>query len=74
MAESERIRESLQAPLDAAYLKQREQAGWKLVAVEWERAALAAARIRCETRAYMPTAVDLCPSVLRQEFPILVPI
>src|SRR5271156_1840859 len=41
MAESERIRESLQAPLDATYMKQREQAGWKLVAVEWERAAAA---------------------------------
>ncbi len=39
MAESERIRESLQAPLEATYVKQREQAGWKLVAVEWERAA-----------------------------------
>jgi|SRR5271155_6229032 len=43
MAESERIRESLQAPLDATYMKQREQAGWKLVAVEWERAAAAVA-------------------------------
>ena len=43
MAESERIRESLQAPLEATYVKQREQAGWKLVAVEWERAAAAAA-------------------------------
>jgi hypothetical protein len=42
MAEGERIRESLQAPLDATYMKQREQAGWKLVAVEWERAAAAA--------------------------------
>src|ERR1700689_704971 len=39
MAESERIRESLQSPLDATYMKQREQAGWKLGAVEWERAA-----------------------------------
>jgi hypothetical protein len=39
MAESEHIRESLQGPLDATYVKQREQAGWKLVAVEWERAA-----------------------------------
>jgi hypothetical protein len=39
MAESERIRESLQAPLEATYVKQREQAGWKLVAVEWERVA-----------------------------------
>jgi hypothetical protein len=39
MADGERIRESLQGPLDPTYLKQREQAGWKLVAVEWERAA-----------------------------------
>jgi hypothetical protein len=42
MAEGERIRESLQGPLDATYVKQREQAGWKLVAVEWERAAVPA--------------------------------
>ncbi len=41
MAESERVRETLQGPLDAAYLKQREQAGWRMVAVEWERAAAA---------------------------------
>lgn len=41
MAEGERIRESLQGSLDATYVKQREQAGWKLVAVEWERAAAA---------------------------------
>ena len=39
MAESEHIRESMQGPLDATYVKQREQAGWKLVAVEWERVA-----------------------------------
>ncbi|MFZ3214610.1 MAG: recombinase family protein [Candidatus Acidiferrales bacterium] len=37
MAENERIRESLQAPLDVTYLKQRERAGWRLAAVEWER-------------------------------------
>jgi hypothetical protein len=43
MAEGERIRESLQGPLDATYVKQREQAGWKLVAVEWERAEAAPA-------------------------------
>lgn len=39
MAEGEHIRESLQGPLEATYVKQREQAGWRLVAVEWERAA-----------------------------------
>ena len=43
MADGERIRESLQAPLDPTYWRQREQAGWKLVAVEWERAAAAPA-------------------------------
>lgn len=43
MADGERIRESLQGPLEATYVKQREQAGWKLVAVEWERAAAAPA-------------------------------
>jgi hypothetical protein len=43
MADGERIRESLQGPLDATYVKQREQAGWKLVAVEWERAPVAPA-------------------------------
>jgi hypothetical protein len=41
MAESEHLRESLQGPLDATYVRQREQGGWKLVAVEWERAAAA---------------------------------
>jgi hypothetical protein len=40
MAENERIRESLKGPLDATYVKQREQAGWKLVSVEWERVAV----------------------------------
>jgi hypothetical protein len=43
MAESERVRETLQGALDAAYVKQREQAGWKLAAVEWERVAAAPA-------------------------------
>jgi hypothetical protein len=42
MADGERIRELLQGPLDATYVKQREQAGWKLIAVEWERAAVVA--------------------------------
>lgn len=43
MADSEHIRESLQKPLDPAYVKQRETAGWKMVAVEWERVAEAPA-------------------------------
>jgi hypothetical protein len=39
MAKLERIRESLEGSLDPEYLKQREQAGWRLVGVEWEREA-----------------------------------
>jgi len=37
MAKVERIREVLNRPLEPEYLKQKAEAGWKLVAVEWER-------------------------------------
>jgi len=37
MAKLERIREVLSKPLEPEYLKLRAEAGWKLVAVEWER-------------------------------------
>ena len=37
MAKLERIREVLSKPLEPEYVKQRAEAGWKLVAVEWER-------------------------------------
>ena len=37
MAKLERVREPVQGALDPEYLKQREQAGWRLVGVEWER-------------------------------------
>jgi hypothetical protein len=43
MAGLERVRESLEGSLDPEYLKQREKAGWRLVGVEWEREAGAAA-------------------------------
>lgn len=56
MAESEHIRESLQGSLEASYVKQRELAGWKLVAVEWERAATAPA---------VPTATVEAPPSLQ---------
>jgi hypothetical protein len=36
MAKVERIREVLTKPLEPEYVKQRAEAGWKLVAVEWE--------------------------------------
>jgi hypothetical protein len=37
MAKLERVREVLSKPLEPEYIKQRVEAGWKLVAVEWER-------------------------------------
>jgi hypothetical protein len=37
MANVERVRESVEGSLDPEYVKQRERAGWRLVAVEWQR-------------------------------------
>ena len=37
MAKIERIREVLSKPLEPEHVKLRAEAGWKLVAVEWER-------------------------------------
>ena len=37
MARVERIREKFAGPLEMDYLRERERAGWRLVAVEWER-------------------------------------
>jgi recombinase len=37
MAKMERIREAFDAPLELEYLRERERAGWRLLAVEWER-------------------------------------
>jgi hypothetical protein len=37
MAKLERVREVMSKPLEHEYVKLRAEAGWKLVAVEWER-------------------------------------
>jgi Recombinase len=37
MAKTERVREVLTEPLDPEYLRRRTEAGWRLVAVEWQR-------------------------------------
>jgi hypothetical protein len=39
MSNSERIRESCNGSLDPKYLRERQDAGWRLVGVEWEREA-----------------------------------
>jgi hypothetical protein len=37
MARTERVREAFDRPLELDYLRERERAGWRLIAVEWER-------------------------------------
>lgn len=37
MARTERIREAVTAPIDADHMRQKAQAGWRLVALEWQR-------------------------------------
>ena len=37
MARSERIRESVAGPIDAEHMRQKTEAGWRLVALEWQR-------------------------------------
>ena len=39
MSNSERIRESCNGSLDPRYVRERQDAGWRLVGVEWEREA-----------------------------------
>lgn len=38
MARVERIREAVTAPVDAEHMRQKAEAGWRLVALEWQRA------------------------------------
>lgn len=37
MGRVERIRESVTAPVDAEHMRQKTEAGWRLVALEWQR-------------------------------------
>jgi len=37
MARTERIRESAAGPVDAEHMRQKTEAGWRLVALEWQR-------------------------------------
>ena len=53
MAKIERIREVLVRSLDAEHLKQRTDAGWKLIALEWQR------EIEGEEAAHGPLAEEV---------------
>jgi Recombinase len=55
MANTERIRESFDRPIELDYLRERERAGWRLAAVEWEREA--------------PEAPSAAPTPVREEAP-----
>src|SRR5215470_20122370 len=37
MARIERIREAMTGPVDAEHMRQKTDAGWRLVALEWQR-------------------------------------
>lgn len=37
MARIERIREAMTGPVDAEHMRQKAEAGWRLVALEWQR-------------------------------------
>jgi hypothetical protein len=37
MTRTERIRETVTVPLDAEHMRQKTEAGWRLVALEWQR-------------------------------------
>ena len=37
MARIERIRETMAGPVDAEHMRQKTEAGWRLVALEWQR-------------------------------------
>jgi hypothetical protein len=61
MAQFERVREAVTGKIDAAQVAAREQQGWRLVALEWERGDAA------EGRAAGPAA-NAVGTVARREF------
>jgi Recombinase len=57
MSNSERIREACNGSLDPRYVRERQDAGWRLVGVEWEREAPAQRTARPDAGAPRSTAV-----------------
>jgi hypothetical protein len=64
---SERIRESCNGSLDPKYVRERQDAGWRLVGVEWEREVPAQRTARPETKA--PSSVRSVQEPVAQEPP-----
>lgn len=54
MSRMEHIREVMTGPLDPEYVRQRADAGWKLVAVEWQRQTEEAGKERAQSGEPVP--------------------
>jgi hypothetical protein len=67
VANSERIRESCNGSLDPQYLRERQDAGWRLAGVEWEREAPAQREAGPEAAA--PPSADPARAAVVQDTP-----
>jgi hypothetical protein len=73
MADEERVREVLKQPLDAERLRSMQSAGWRAVAVEWERnlpldsAQAAAAAEKAARAAEIPFGLQIAANCERLE-------
>jgi hypothetical protein len=63
MPNSERIRESCDGSLDPQYLRERQDAGWRLVSVEWERQVREQGEMRPETAAPSSAIPSQAPAI-----------
>jgi len=59
MAKRERVREVLMAPPGAEYFQQKQNEGWKLVAVEWERGEATEGEDRVRIREEVPYGLEV---------------
>jgi hypothetical protein len=66
--DSERIRESCNGSIDSQYLRERQDAGWRLVSVEWEREAPLQMAAHPEPPALDPPTVARTPRI--QDVPL----
>jgi len=67
MAKTERIRELVRGPLDPEYVKQRSEAGWELVAVEWQRPAEGGEQEPARSAADVPYGFQVAHNCLHLE-------
>jgi hypothetical protein len=68
MSNSERIHESCKGSLDSKYLREREDAGWRLVGLEWERDVAAPVQAGTATPEARPGSATRAPIVQKVPF------